>query len=274
MHAKAKPRSVPAPRRGSTGRSVPSKVSATSAAPGSVEAAPAVRSTTAVRTASAVRTAAARKRANPQSRDPEATQAAILAAATEEFARHGLGGARVDRIAESAGINKRMLYYYFGNKEALFLAVLESEYRRIREAERALNLEQTDPVEGIRRLVKFTWDYYLERPQFITLLNSENLHRAEHLKRSAQVRAMHSPFVAMIDDLLERGRRSAVFRAGVDPVQLYISIAALTYFYLSNRHTLSTIFGRELLAPRERAERLSHMTDLVLGYLLRDGQGG
>jgi AcrR family transcriptional regulator len=210
------------------------------------------------------------KSAAPQTRDPVATRAAILRAATDEFAQHGLGGARVDRIAQKADINKRMLYYYFGNKEALFLAVLEQAYRDIRDAEQALNLSATDPVEGIRRLVAFTWTYYLEHPEFLRLLNSENLHRAEHLGRSREIRAMHSPFVAMIDDLLERGRRSGVFRAGVDPVQLYISIASLSYFYLSNRYTLSTIFGRDLLAPRERAERLGHMTDLVLGYLIRN----
>jgi AcrR family transcriptional regulator len=223
------------------------------------------------RSSRAVR-AAAGDRAKPvvQTRDPAATQASILSAAKQEFARHGLGGARVDRIAASAGINKRMLYYYFGNKEALFLAVLEAAYRHIRAAEVALNLSTVDPVEGIRRLIAFTWTYYLEHPEFMTLLNSENLHRAEHLKQSREIQAMHSPFVAMIDDLLERGRRAGVFRAGVDPVQLYISIASLSYFYLSNRHTLSTIFGRELLAPRERADRLSHMTDLVLGYLIRN----
>ncbi|HVL58757.1 MAG TPA: TetR/AcrR family transcriptional regulator [Burkholderiaceae bacterium] len=211
-----------------------------------------------------------RARAPAHTRDPEATRAAILAAATGEFARYGLGGARVDRIAARADINKRMLYYYFGNKEELFLAVLEAAYRQIREAEVALNLASVDPIEGIRRLVVFTWNYYLEHPEFLRLLNSENLHRAEHLKRSPHVRAMHSPLIAMIDDLLERGRRDGVFRGGVDPVQLYISIAGLSYFYLSNSYTLSTIFARELLAPRERAERLSHMTDLVLGYLIRN----
>ncbi|UCE30149.1 MAG: TetR family transcriptional regulator [Burkholderiales bacterium] len=202
-------------------------------------------------------------------RDPDPTRSVILAAATDEFATHGLGGARVDRIAERAGINKRMLYYYFGHKDDLFLVVLEESYRRIREAEVELNLTRTDPVEGIRRLVTFTWNYYREHPEFIRLLNSENMHRAEHLKRSRHIRAMHSPLVATIEDLLERGRRTGVFRAGVDPVQLYVSIAGLAYFYLSNQHTLSTIFGRDLDAPRELAERLSHMIDVVLGYLIR-----
>ena len=200
-------------------------------------------------------------------RDPERNRARILAAALEEFARHGLGGARVDRIAERAGANKRMLYYYFGNKEDLFLAVLESRYAHIRRAELGLRLGALDPVEGIRRLIAFTWDYYLKHPEFLTLLNSENLHRGRHIRRSRQIAAMHSPLIATLRDLLYRGTRAGKFRRGVDPVQLYISIAGLGYFYLGNRHTLSTIFERDLLAARSKSERLKHMTELVLGYL-------
>src|SRR5689334_24240710 len=178
-------------------------------------------------------TAAAAGRAR-SIRDAGRTQGAILAAATREFARYGMGGARVDRIAARARTNKRMLYYYFGNKEALFLAVLESAYARIRAAETQLSLLDVEPVESVRRLVEFTWNYYLAHPEFLTLLNSENLHRARHLKRSRQIAAMHSPLVAMLRGLLERGVRTGQFRRGVDPVQLYISIAALGYFYLSN----------------------------------------
>lgn len=200
-------------------------------------------------------------------RDPEKNRGRILAAALEEFARYGLGGARVDRIAARAGANKRMLYYYYGNKEDLFLAVLESRYAHIRRAEHGLHLGALDPVDGIRRLIAFTWDYYLKHPEFLTLLNSENLHRARHLQRSRHIAAMHSPLVATLRDLLERGARAGEFRRGVDPVQLYISIAALGYFYLGNRHTLSTIFERDLLSARNKAERLKHMTALVLGYL-------
>ena len=200
-------------------------------------------------------------------RDPQKNQARILRAATAEFARVGLGGARVDRIAARAGANKRMLYYYFGNKEDLFLAVLEASYARIRSAERALHLADLDPRQAMRRLVGFTWDYYLKHPEFLTLLNSENLHRARHIRRSKNIIAMHSPFVAMIKEVLQRGVRTGRFRRGVDPVQLYISIAALGYFYLSNRHTLSTIFERDLLSSRNKAERLQHMIALVLGYL-------
>lgn len=203
-------------------------------------------------------------------RDPDQTRARILEAARKEFAQHGLGGARVDRIALESGANKRMLYYYFGSKDDLFLAVLEATYEHIRGEERALRLDELDPVEAIRQLVGFTWRYYLRHPEFLTLLNSENLHQARHLKRSRKVRSIHSPFVQMIAEVLERGRASGVFRGGVDPVQLYISIAGLSYFYLGNRHTLSTIFGRDLIQPKAQAERLSHMNELILGYLLRE----
>jgi len=200
-------------------------------------------------------------------RNPARNQERILKAATEEFARYGLGGARVDRIAARAGANKRMLYYYYGNKEDLFLKVLEARYAHIRRAELGLHLLDLDPVQGMRRMVEFTWNYYLKHPEFLTLLNSENLHRARHLKRSRDIAAMHSPLIALLRDLLLRGERAGKFKKGVDPVQLYISIAALGYFYLSNRHTLSTIFERDLLAPKSKAERLKHMTELVLGYL-------
>lgn len=208
----------------------------------------------------------ARRRPAP-ARDPEPTRARILAAAKAEFARSGLGGARVDRIAERAGANKRMLYYYFDSKDGLFRAVLEATYEHIREAEKALHLDALDPHEAIRRLIEFTWDYHLQHPEFLSLLNSANLHRAEHLKSSTKVRRMHSPFVAMIRDILDRGERAGVFRSGVDAVQLYISIAALAYFYLGNNYTLSAIFGRDLKAKKACQERLAHMTELVLGYL-------
>jgi AcrR family transcriptional regulator len=214
---------------------------------------------------------AAKRRAVP-ARDAARTQAAILAAATEEFARHGLGGARVDRIAARAGANKRMLYYYFGDKDALFLAVLERAYEHIRSEEQTLRLTDLPPSQGVAKLIAFTWDYFLAYPEFITLLNSENLHEARHLKRSRKIRAMHSPLVATLREVLERGERSGEFREGVDPVQLYVSIAALGYFYLSNNHTLSTIFGRDLMAPRAKRARLNHIEALVLGYL-RPGIG-
>jgi len=200
-------------------------------------------------------------------RDAGRTQAAILAAATQEFARHGLGGARVDRIASRAKTNKRMLYYYFGSKDALFLAVLENTYAGIRSAETKLSMLDVVPVEGIRRLIRFTWDYYVAHPEFLSLLNTENLHGAKHLRRSRQVQAMNSPLIQTLGLVLARGREAGVFRGGVDPLQLYVSIAALSYFYLGNTPTLSAVFGRDLAAPRSRDERLAHMSDVILGYL-------
>jgi AcrR family transcriptional regulator len=205
-----------------------------------------------------------------RTRDAERTQQAILRAAMAEFAERGLGGARMDSIAERAAVNKRLIYYYFGNKEALFLAALETTYADIRAAERALQLETLEAPAAVRRLVAFTWQHYLAHPEFLTLLNSENLHRAKHLKQSQRVREMNSPLVQMLAELLERGRREGVFRGGVDPVQLYISIAGLAYFYLSNNATLSTIFGRDLMKPKALSERLSHITEVVMGYLLLD----
>jgi AcrR family transcriptional regulator len=204
-------------------------------------------------------------------RDPERTRARILDAATSEFARHGLGGARVDRIAASAGANKRMLYYYFGDKDALFQEVLEHAYEGIRSAEQELNLLDVEPVEGVARLIAFTWRYYIAHPEFLTLLNSENLHRGRHLKGSRRIRTTNSPLIATLEEILARGVRAGTFRPGIDALQLYISIAGLSYFYLSNNHTLSAVFGRELSTPAAREERLAHMIELVVSSLAYRG---
>jgi AcrR family transcriptional regulator len=208
-----------------------------------------------------------RLRASEGRRAPERTREQILQAAIREFADKGLGGARVDAIAARSGANKRMLYHYFGNKADLFLAVLERIYDDIRRAETKLHLEQLAPVAAMRRLVEFSFGYFIANPHFIPLLNSENLHRARHLKRSKRIREMHSPLVEMISRMLERGQRSGEFRRDVDPVQLYVSIAALGYFYFANIHTLSTIFRRNLSEPRRIAQRKRHAADMVLGYL-------
>jgi AcrR family transcriptional regulator len=198
------------------------------------------------------------------SRDPERTRQKILAAATEEFARHGLGGARVDRIAARAGANKRMLYYYFRDKDNLFLAALERCYSDIRAAERSLDLEHLEPRLALRRLVEFTWEYFLAHPEFMTLLNSENLHKGRHVRRSRSVPEMHTPLVDTLRGVLRRGEREGVFRKGIDPVQLYISIAGEGYFYLSNRYTLSQIFGRDLMTPKALAARARHNAEMIL----------
>ncbi len=205
----------------------------------------------------------------PRTRDADRTRQSILGAALVEFSTTGLSGTRVESIALRAGVNKRLIYYYFGSKEALFLGVLEQAYANIRAAETALHLIDLEPATAVRRLVEFTWNYYLANPHFVTLLNTENMHRAAHLKQSARIREMNSPLVQLLGDVVARGQQQNLFRGGVDPVQLYITIASLCYFYLSNNSTLSTIFGRDLHAPAALSERLSHMTEVVMGYLLR-----
>jgi AcrR family transcriptional regulator len=200
-------------------------------------------------------------------RDPERTRATILNAAVAEFTSKGLSGARIDRIAKRAGVNKRMIYYYFRNKEGLYIAVLEETYTAIRTAEIGLNLTGRDPAEGMRELVEFTWRYFIDHPEFLSLLATENFNRARYLKNSRRIRELHSPLIGTITELLQRGAQQGAFRAGVDPVQLYITIASLGFFYLSNRHTLSTIFGRDLGAREALAERGRHVVDVVFDYL-------
>ena len=203
----------------------------------------------------------------PATRDPQRTSAAILAAAVKEFSEKGFGGARINTIAARANINKRMLYHYFGGKDALYLAVLEGAYVAIRSAETRLHLADRDPVEGMRELIQFTWRYFLDHPEFLSLLATENLHRARYLKRSARIFDLHSPFIAQIATLLRRGAESGQFRSDTDPVKTYISIAALGFFYLSNRWTLSTIFRRDLAAKGELDAWGAQIEDVVLSYL-------
>lgn len=207
------------------------------------------------------------KRAAKWQRDPEGMRIRILEAAKKEFAAHGLAGARIDRIAAEADANKRMLYYHVGNKEDLYLAVLEAAYEKIRAEERGLDLEHLDPSAAIARLIDFTWNYFIRNPEFLALLNTENVAKARNLKRSTKVKSMHSPFVEMIRTIVDRGVKTGEFRVAMDPVQLYISIAGLCFFYLSNSATLSFIFGRDLLKKDAKEERLQHVITLVLAAL-------
>lgn len=200
----------------------------------------------------------------PQVRDAEATRARILAAAKKEFARLGLAGARVDTIAVKAKANKRMIYHYFGSKEELFQVVIERTYVDIRIAELKLKLEHLEPREALEKLVRFTWDYYLRNPEFITLVNSENLHRAKHIKQSEAVKSYSRQFVALVGDILERGVAAGVFHKGIDPVQLNITIAAIGYYYLTNRYTGSIIFDRDLMADDALRERLKFNIETIM----------
>ncbi|MDR7096631.1 TetR/AcrR family transcriptional regulator [Hydrogenophaga laconesensis] len=204
----------------------------------------------------------------PKIRDSERSRAAILVAAREEFSRTGLGGARVERIAEKAAVDKKLVYYYFKDKDGLFAAALESVYAEIRDAQLYLDLQGMPPLIALRRLIEFTWDYYIAHPEFITLLNSENLHLARHLQGSPRIRELNSPLVDSLSDILERGQKQGQFRAGIDPVQLYITIAGCSYFYLSNIHTLSAGFNRDFKAPKQLTQRLAHITEVVSAFVL------
>jgi AcrR family transcriptional regulator len=197
-------------------------------------------------------------------RDAEMTRKRILAAATVEFARKGLGGARVDEIAVRSKSNKRMIYHYFGSKEKLFTAVLEAAYLGIRTAEQTLHLTELEPEDAIVTLVRFTWNYYLDHPEFLTLVNSENLHRARHLKTSEVIRSASGKFVQMVKAILDRGVAKGVFRKGIDPVQLNITIAAIGYYYLNNRFTGSIVFERDLMSAENLEARLAFNVDTIL----------
>ena len=200
----------------------------------------------------------------PKSRDAEATKARILAAAKAEFARLGLGGARVDEIAEKAGANKRMIYHYFGNIEDLFSAVLEEAYLGIRTAEQELQLDDLPPDEAMVTLIKFTWDYYLANPEFIRLVNSANLHRGKHLAGSERLQDASRRYIAMIQKLLDRGAKDGVFRPGIDAGQLNITIAAIGYYYLTNRFSGKILFERDYMTPDALDDRLAFNIDTIL----------
>jgi AcrR family transcriptional regulator len=200
----------------------------------------------------------------PQVRDPEATKARILSASKKEFARYGLGGARVDAIAAQAQSNKRMMYHYFGNKEQLFRITLEQAYGHFREAEAGLELEKEEPVAAICKLVAFIWRYFLDNPEFITLVNSENLHKARHLKNSDLITDMSRRFVARMQNLLVRGAKAGIFRNDLDPVQFNITVAAVGYYYLTNQHTGSIVFERDLMSKEALAARLDFNTKTIL----------
>lgn len=191
----------------------------------------------------------------------------LLRAARFEFAAEGLRGARVDAIARRAKMNKQLIYYHFGDKDALYLAVLEDAYSDIRERERDLNLSGDDPVAAITKLVGFTFDYVCSNREFVRLLINENLLDARFVRRSKLIRKTGTPIVGLLRDTVARGAASGLFRADVDPVQLYISMAGLCFFYIGNIHTLTVLFERDFDAADQLAARREHVIAFVLGYL-------
>lgn len=217
------------------------------------------------------------KKASPaktvRQRDPDATKARILDAAKREFARLGFGGARVEAIATRSKANKRMIYHYFSSKEELFTAVLEEAYLGIRAAERKLALEGMEPEDALDALVRFTWEYYLANPEFLTFVNSENLHKARHLKTSKSINQAYPRFIEIVRDIIDRGVAKGVFREGIDAVQLNITIAAINYYYLTNRYTGSIIYDRDLMAKECLAERLQFNIDTIRRLVRADPRG-
>jgi len=209
--------------------------------------------------------------ANKQIRNPEQTKARILKAATEEFALKGLGGARVDVISSRARVQKRMMYHYFGNKEELFRIVIEKAYADFRLAEAGLEIDKVDPITGMEKLVAFSWHYFVAHPEFITLVNSENLHKARHLKASRRLRAINKSFVERMSQLLKRGEESGIFRVGLDPVQVLITLASVSYYYLNNRFTGEIVYGRKLMTPTAQKKRLAFNTDTILRLVCTQG---
>ena len=200
-------------------------------------------------------------------RNPEASRAKILEAARIEFVSYGLSGGRVDRIAAQSGVNKNLIYHYFGSKDALYLEVLERIYADLRARQQDEDLRGLAPVEGMKRLVSSTFDHFVATPDLIRLMSIENIHYGEHLKRSKSTKPLYSGLLDTIRILLKRGQQEGVFRADVDPVDLYLSISGLAYFFLSNQHTLSWLLDRDLAARRRVLKRRAHVVEMVLAYL-------
>jgi AcrR family transcriptional regulator len=195
----------------------------------------------------------------------QTTQENILRAATKVFAKSGLAGGRIEQISKAAKSHDRMIYYYFGNKEDLFIAVIEDAYRRFNEAESKVVLNLNNPVEDLKILVRFMWTYYQENPEFITLLNSENLHRGKHISKSLRAREYSSPAISLLGRVLAKGAEIGVFRSDVRARDIYLMSAALAYFYISNRFTLSAFLGENLEAP----EALAHWEEFITSAVIR-----
>lgn len=212
---------------------------------------------------------APQRRRRAARRSPGESRDLLLAAARAEFASRGLEGARVDEIARRAGVNKQLVYHHFGNKDDLYQRVLESVYSEIRQRERALDLSTLTPTKAMQRFVEFTFDYLDENRDFVALLTDENLHGGRHLQDSRALQSLHSPLITVLDEVLKRGAQEGAFRAGIDPRQIYMSIAALGFFYFNNVHTLSTIFDRDFGAEPAIAERRRHVVDFVMNALRR-----
>jgi AcrR family transcriptional regulator len=194
-----------------------------------------------------------------------ATRDNILRAAIDVFAKHGFAGGRVEKISKAAESTDRMIYYYFGSKERLFVAVLETIYKELGDAEAALDLEGLDADQALREVIRFTWNHYLAHPEMLALLSNENLHRGKHVARSKRVKQLSFPLMSILSEVLARGVKQKTFRAGIGARDLYIVMCSLGYFYLSNKFTLSAFLGVDLMA----GSALDHWRDIMETVILR-----
>jgi AcrR family transcriptional regulator len=201
--------------------------------------------------------------------DPEGTKRNIIEIATTEFASKGFSGARVDDIAARTKTSKRMIYYYFGGKEGLYIAVLETAYRNMRSVEGQLDFERQDPDQALRALIAHTFDYQSAHPEFVRLVMNENILNGTYVSRSKTIQRLNIPAIDALRDLLARGQRTGVFRNDVDPVDLHMTISALSFFNVANRPTFSTIFKRDMTSSKSLSARRAQVVDTVLRYVKR-----
>jgi len=213
-------------------------------------------------------TKASRSKTAPARAEEDGTRARILNVAVQEFSRLGLSGARIDAIAAESGLNKAMIYYHFGSKEELYVAALEESYRRFRDIEGGLHVDETlPPVEALRKLVGASFDFHAAHPEFIRMVMSENINQGEYIRKIPALREINRSAIVLLEQLCRRGVSEGVFRADLDPVDLHMSISALSFYNVSNRHTFSFIFDRDLGAPQVHAARRDAVVDTILRYV-------
>jgi AcrR family transcriptional regulator len=208
-----------------------------------------------------------RKASPGRTNDPERTMAEILSVATQEFANKGLAGARIDEIAAATRTSKRMIYYYFGSKEGLYIAVLEAAYGRMRKIEADLHLNDFEPEEALKRLIEFTYDHHQGNEEFIRLVMSENVHRAEYLAQSPAIQKLNGSALQTIEELYNRGVKQGVFKKNLTPLEIHSAISALTFFNVSNRHTFGLIFKGKPSEGKAQTLKKSQVVDLITSYV-------
>jgi len=207
-----------------------------------------------------------------RSQDPEGTRQNIVEIASEEFALNGLSGARIDEIAARTRSSKRMIYYYFGDKEGLYLSALENAYRLVREGESKLDIEGLAPLDALRKLVEFTFDHHHQHEDFIRMVMIENIHHGAYLERSKAIRQLNISAIGTIESVYNRGVAEGVFRKGLEPIELHWQVSALCFFNVSNRATFSKIFGKDFGAPKALASLRRNAVDMVLRYVVKPGK--